>query len=39
MRVDDIIEKLSGNRCGYKQTSCADQLTIALKKAKLEINN
>lgn len=32
--VDDIIAKLSGNTCGFKKTSCADQLCIALAKAK-----
>ena len=31
--VDQITEKLAGNTCGFKQTSCADQLTIALAKA------
>lgn len=33
-KADDIIEKLDGNTCGFKQTSCADQLAQALKKAK-----
>ena len=28
-----VIELLAGNVCGFKKTSCADQLTIALKKA------
>lgn len=32
--ADDIISKLEGNRCGFKQTSCADQLAQALKQAK-----
>ncbi len=34
MTVDEICEKLAGNTCGSKQTSCADQLSIALTKAK-----
>ena len=32
--VDEITSKLAGNTCGFKQTSCADQLSIALTKAK-----
>ena len=32
MRVEDAIEKLSGIRCGRKDTSCPDQLSIAMKK-------
>ena len=33
MRVDEIEEKLAGNTCGYKPTSCADQLAIAVREA------
>ena len=32
MRVQDAIEKLEGIRCGFKPTSCPDQLAQALKK-------
>ena len=32
--VDEITSKLAGNTCGFKQTSCADQLSIALTRAK-----
>lgn len=32
MRVDEAIEKLSGIKCGFKNTSCPDQLAIALKE-------
>lgn len=31
--VDEITEKLAGNTCGFKKTSCADQLTIAINQA------
>ncbi|MBR4237380.1 TIGR03905 family TSCPD domain-containing protein [bacterium] len=31
--VDEINEKLAGNLCGRRPTSCADQLAIAVKKA------
>ena len=31
--VDKIEEVLKGNTCGYKDTSCADQLAIAVRKA------
>ena len=34
MNVDDVIEKLSGIRCGCKDTSCPDQLAEALKIIK-----
>lgn len=32
MKVDDIIEKLQGIRCGFKDTSCPDQLAKALSE-------
>ena len=32
--VDEITSKLADNTCGFKQTSCADQLSIALTKAR-----
>jgi len=31
--VDFIESKLKGNTCGFKNTSCADQLAIAVRKA------
>ncbi|MBR5922792.1 MAG: TIGR03905 family TSCPD domain-containing protein [Clostridia bacterium] len=31
--VEYIEEKLRGNTCGIKSTSCADQLAIAIRKA------
>ena len=34
MPVDEVIRKLGGIRCGYKDTSCPDQLATALKLAK-----
>ena len=30
--VEDIEEKLKGNTCGRRPTSCADQLAIAVRK-------
>ena len=30
MRAEDAIEKLEGIRCGFKPTSCPDQLSKAL---------
>ncbi len=32
--ADDIAEKLSGNTCGFRDTSCADQLAKAVMAAK-----
>ena len=36
MDADKVAEILEGNTCGYKNTSCADQLSIALKQALAE---
>ncbi len=32
MKVDEAIEKLRGIKCGFKSTSCPDQLSLALEK-------
>ncbi len=32
----EIADLLEGNTCGLKNTSCADQLSIALRKAMAE---
>ena len=37
--VEFIVDKLSGNTCGFKNTSCADQLACAVKSAYDEENN
>lgn len=34
MNIDDVINKLEGVACGYKSTSCPDQLAQALKLYK-----
>ena len=31
MKVEDVIDRLSGIKCGFKATSCPDQLAKALK--------
>ena len=36
MKVEDIITKLSGITCGFKPTSCPDQIAKALKDFKTE---
>ena len=33
MKVEEVISRLDGIRCGMKPTSCPDQLAQALKKA------
>ncbi len=33
MTVDEVEQKLSGIRCGFKQTSCPDQLSKAVRAA------
>lgn len=34
MKVDDVCALLEGNTCGPRSTSCADQLTKALRAAQ-----
>lgn len=34
MKIDDAISKLSGIKCGFKPTSCPDQLAKALLEMK-----
>ena len=34
MNVDDAIQRMEGITCGYKPTSCPDQLAKALRLAK-----
>ena len=36
MNVDEAIRRLDGIRCGFKPTSCPDQLAQALKQYKKE---
>lgn len=33
MTIEDIEKKVSGIQCGFKGTSCADQLSLAVKEA------
>lgn len=33
MKAEDVIEKLEGIKCGFKDTSCPDQLSKALRQA------
>lgn len=34
MNVNEVISRLEGIRCGFKNTSCPDQLAEALKEYK-----
>ena len=34
MDIDEVIVRLEGIRCGFRPTSCPDQLAKALKKYK-----
>ena len=36
MEIDEVIRRLEGVRCGFKSTSCPDQLAKALKQLKEE---
>lgn len=33
MKIDEVITRLEGIKCGFKSTSCPDQLACALKGA------
>ena len=33
MKADEVIERLEGIKCGFKSTSCPDQLSKAVKQA------
>lgn len=35
--VDEIVSLLEGNTCGSRKTSCADQLTLALREASAQV--
>lgn len=39
MNIDEAIKRLKGIQCGYKGTSCPDQLAIALEEIKEKTNN
>jgi len=34
MEVEEVIRRLEGVRCGFKNTSCPDQLAKALKECR-----
>lgn len=36
MKASDVVSKLQGIRCGYKSTSCPDQLANALRTVLAE---
>ena len=38
MKAEDVIAKIKGVKCGFKNTSCPDQLAIALESALKEGN-
>ena len=39
MEAEKIVATLKGNKCGFKSTSCADQLAIAIENALKESGN
>ena len=38
MKIDEAIKRLKGIPCGFRPTSCPDQLSIALEEAKNNMN-
>lgn len=39
LSVDEVEKRLKGIKCGFKQTSCSDQLALAIRQAYNEENN
>ena len=39
MKLDEVIDRLSGIRCGFKNTSCPDQFAKALNQIKTEMSD
>ena len=39
MKVEDVIEKLKGIKCGFRNTSCPDQLSRALSNFNSETSD
>lgn len=37
MKIDEAIQRLKGIPCGFRGTSCPDQLAIALEEAKSQL--
>ena len=37
MKVEDVVEKLKGIKCGFKPTSCPDQLAKAVETAMASV--
>lgn len=37
MDIDEVISRLNGIRCGFRPTSCPDQLANALKQYKAKL--
>ena len=38
MKVDEAIERLKGIKCGFKPTSCPDQLALALESMNPKVS-
>lgn len=38
LKVDEVIERLKGIKCGFKPTSCPDQISKALEEYKQKIS-
>lgn len=38
MKVEEVISRLEGTKCGFRPTSCPDQLALALKAYLAESN-
>ncbi len=36
MKIEEVLQRLEGIRCGFKNTSCPDQLCRAIRQAMAE---
>jgi uncharacterized protein (TIGR03905 family) len=33
MRAEDVVKKLKGTKCGFRNTSCPDQIALCIEEA------
>jgi uncharacterized protein (TIGR03905 family) len=39
MKAEDVVNRLKGIKCGYKDSSCPDQFALAVEEALSKISN
>lgn len=38
MKAEDVVERCKGVRCGFKSTSCPDQIAVTIEEALAQAN-